>query len=70
MSAEVCLMESTTIPARKGRFVEATIDLRFKKGIQLLFEPQVQSLQAKGLSALGALLTVAPNGNSSYHCST
>ena len=39
MSAKVCLVESTTIPARKGRFLEATIDLSFEKGTQLLFEP-------------------------------
>ena len=33
------------------------------KGDQLLFEPKLQALQAKGLSAQKALLTVSPSGN-------
>ena len=60
--AKVYLVESTTIPARRGRFLEATIEPNFEKGTQLLFEPEVQSLQAKGLSAQEALLSVAPSG--------
>ena len=61
--AKVCLVESTTIPARKGRFLEATIEPSLVKGAEVLFEPQVQSLQAKGLSTQEALLTVTPSGN-------
>ena len=61
--AKVCLVESTTIPARKGRFLEATIEPSLEEGAQVLFEPRLQSLQAKGLSTQEALLTVAPSGN-------
>ena len=39
--AKVYLVEST-IPARKGRFLEATIEPNFEKGAQLLFEPEMQ----------------------------
>lgn len=46
--------ESTTIPARKGRFLEAIIEPKFEIGTQLLFEPQEQT---NGLSAQEALLT-------------
>ena len=61
--AKICLVESTTTPARKGRFLEATIEPSLEKGAQVLFEPQLQSLQAKRLSTQEALLTVAPSGN-------
>ena len=60
--AKVCLVESTTIPARKGRFLEATIEPSFEEGAQVLFEPSMQNLQAKGLSTQEALLTVTPSG--------
>ena len=60
---KVCLIESATIPARKGRFLEATFDENnIHKGDQLLFEPKLQTLQAKGFSAQEALLTVTPTG--------
>ena len=61
--AKVCLVESTTILARKGQFLEATIEPSLEKGAQVLLESQLQSLQAKGLSTQEALLTVAPSAN-------
>ena len=46
------MFEFTTLPTRKGRFLEATIEPSIEKGAQLLFEPKVQSLQTRGLSTL------------------
>ena len=61
-TAKVSLVETSTIPARKGRFLEAIIEPILSNGVQLLFEPTVQTLQPEGVSAQDVLLTVAPHG--------
>ena len=60
--SNVYLVESATIPARKGRFLEAMIEPSVEKGAQLLFEPKVQSLQTKGFTAQEALVSTTSSG--------
>ena len=61
-SAMVCLAQTSTLPGRKGRFLEAKVDPIIKLGTEILFEPNAQSLRALGLSAQESLLCVQRDG--------
>ena len=51
-TAVVRLVQSSTLPGRKGRFLEALIDGPIRKGDELLFEPNTRALKELGLSSL------------------
>ena len=59
--ALVPLVETSKVPTRKGRFLEAQIDTTFEKGQELLFEPRMCVLKELGLSCQELLLMVQPN---------
>ena len=61
-SAMVCLTQTSTLPGRKGRFLEAKVDPIIKLGTEILFEPNTESLRALGLSAQESLLCVQRDG--------
>ena len=54
--AMVCLMQTSTLPGRKGRFLEAKVDPTLKSGTEILFEPNAESLRTLGLKAQESLL--------------
>ena len=56
------LVEASTIPARKGRFLEATVDTSFEEGQELLFETKESMLKELGISCQESLLAVQPTG--------
>lgn len=58
----VCLVQSTTIPCQKGRFVKAHVDCNISKGNQLLFEPRHSTLEGLGLNTQESLLTIHSDG--------
>ena len=62
-SVKVSLIEATTIPARKGRFIEASLDQELPAGAEVVFEPKVNALQSYGLSSPESILSVNANGN-------
>ena len=62
ISAMVCLMQTSTLPGRKGRFLEAKVSPIIKLGTEIIFEPNAESLRALGLSAQGSLLCVQRDG--------
>ena len=49
-AAAVYLIQSSTVPGRKGRFLEAHVGSDFKEGDELLFEPNTLVLKDVGLS--------------------
>ena len=61
-SSMVYLTQTSTLPQRKGRFLEAQVNPTFEAGTELLFEPNAESLRALGLSAQESLLCVQKNG--------
>lgn len=62
-AVKVSLIETATIPARKGRFIEASLEHKFAAGDEVVFEPKVNTLQSHGLSSTSSILTVNPNEN-------
>ena len=58
----MCLIETSVVTARKGRFLEAQIDNTFEKGQDLILEPRVCTLKELGLSFQESMLTVQSNG--------
>ena len=60
--ANVCLVQSTTIPSQKGRFVKAHVDCDPSQGDHLLFEPRHSTLESLGLNTQESLLTVHSDG--------
>ena len=62
-AAKVSLTDTTTIPARKGRSIEASLEQGFAVGDEVVFEPKVNTLQSHGLSSMESILTVNTNGN-------
>ena len=61
-AAMVRLVQSSTLPGRKGRFLEVHIDAPVKKGDELLFEANALALKELGLSCQEALLKVGVSG--------
>ena len=61
-TAVVRLVQSSNLPGRKGRFLEALIDGPIRKGDELLFEPNTRALKELGLSCQEALLKVGVSG--------
>ena len=61
-AAAVYLIQSSTVPGRKGRFLEAHVGSDFKEGDELLFEPNTLVLKDVGLSCQESLLTVGDSG--------
>lgn len=57
----VLLIETVTIPARKGRFIEASLEHEFAAGDEVVFELEVNTLQSHGLSSMSLILI--GNGN-------
>ena len=62
-TVKVSLIETTTIPARKGRFIEARLEQEFAANDKVIFEPNVNTLPSYGLSSMESILTVHANGN-------
>ena len=60
--AHVRLVYTTTIPARKARFVDAVVEGNFSGGDDVVFEPDRSALKELGLSSTGSVLTVQPVG--------
>ena len=58
----LCLTQTSTLPGRKRRFLEAKINPIIKLGTEVLFEPNAESLRALGLSAQESLLCVQRDG--------
>jgi len=58
----VRLVRSSTLPGRKGRFLEVAVDGPVKKGDELLFEPNTLALKELGLSCQEAFLKVGVGG--------
>ena len=61
-AAAVYLVQSSTVPGRKGRFLEAHVGSDFRMGDELLFEPDTSVLKDVGLSCQDSLLTVRESG--------
>ena len=61
-SAMVYLTQTSTLPGRKGRFLEPKVDPIIKSGTGIHFEPIAESLRALGLSAHESLLCVQRDG--------
>ena len=51
-AVKVALIETATIPARKGRFVEASLEHEFAAGDKVVFEPKMNTLQSHRLSSV------------------
>ena len=60
--SKVRLVHTTTIPARKARFVDAVVEGNFSGGDDVVFEPDRSTLKELGLSSMGSVLTVQPGG--------
>lgn len=61
MSACVCLIQTTRVPRRTGKFVEAKVDSSMLPGTHMVFEPEPGVLESRGLSAQESLLTISPD---------
>ena len=61
-AAMVCLVQSSTVPGRKGRFLEGRVDAPVEKGDEFLFEPNTLALKELGLSCQESLLKVGASG--------
>ena len=61
-TAQVRLIQTTTIPGQKGRVVEVQVDSETRAEEQLLFEPEHQRLSELGIWAQESLITVQPSG--------
>ena len=59
VSAHVCLVQSTVVPGRTGKFLEARLDVDIPPGTHTMFEPVPGALENYGLSAPESLLTVS-----------
>lgn len=57
-SAKATKVEATTIPARKGRFIEARLNHEFLVGDEVIFDPKPSVLQSCGLSSLELVLLI------------
>ena len=60
--ARVCLVQSTTIPGQKGRFVKARVDGDPHEVEHLLFEPKHEFLESLGVCTQESVVTVHPDG--------
>ena len=60
--ANVCLVQSTTIPSQKRRFVKPHVDCNPSQGDHLLFEPRHNTLESLGITTQESLLTVHSDG--------
>ena len=60
--ASVNLIQAAAIPGLKGCFVQARVDMVQSDGECLLFEPEHQSLDSLGVSALESLISVDNKG--------
>ena len=60
--ASVNLIQAAPIPRLKGCFVQARVDMVQSDGESLLFEPEHQSLDSLGVSALESLISVDDKG--------
>ena len=57
-AAMVCLVQSSTLPGRKGRFLEGRVDAPVERGDEFLFEPNTLALKELGLGCQESLLKV------------
>ena len=57
--AHVSLIQASSIPSRKCRFLKAKVSGECSPGDQLLFEPRSTQLQPLGLSAIDSLVTLS-----------
>ena len=55
-TSNVQLILASTLPGRKGRFLEAKLDCTLKPGTEIIFKPATESLHAIGIGAQDALL--------------
>ena len=62
-AVKVSLIETATIPTRKGHFIEDSLEEQFAVGEEVVFEPKVNTLHSDGLSSIESILTVNANGN-------
>ena len=60
--SSVQLVQASTIPGRKGRFVDAIVCDEVGEGAGVLFEPDNAVLKELGLSSSESLLTAGPGG--------
>ena len=56
--ANVCVVQSTTIPSQKGRFVKFCVDCDPSESNHLLFEPRHSTSEGLGLNTQETLLSV------------
>ena len=56
--AHVSLIQASSIPSRKCRFLKAKVSGECSPGDQFLFEPRSDQLQSLGLSAIDSLVTL------------
>ena len=61
-AAMVCLVQSSTLPGRKGRFLEGRVDALVERGDEFLFEPNTLALKELGLGCQESLLKVGSSG--------
>ena len=62
-SSVVSLVQASTVPSQKGRFVDAAVlQNMFAEGDEVLFEPDTAALHKLGLISSDSLLTVGPGG--------
>ena len=59
---KVQLIQASTLPGRKGRFLEAKIDPPLASGTQIVFQPATEALHSRGVSAQDSLLSVLEQG--------
>ncbi len=60
--SSVHLVQTSTIPGRKGRFVDVVVDGGLDEGAEVLFEPDTAVLKELGLGSSESLLTAGPDG--------
>ena len=63
LSANVCLIQTTHVPARTGKFLEAKLNVRMAPKTHMIFEPEPGVLESCGLSSQESLLTISPDRN-------
>ena len=63
VSASVCLIQTTQVPGRTGKFLEAKLNVDMAPGTHMVFEPEPGVLESRGLSAQESLLTISPDRN-------
>ena len=61
LSASVCLIQTTHVPGRTGKFLEAKLNVDMAPGTHLVFEPEPGVLESRRLSAQESLLTISPD---------